>query len=122
MTLYSPLVLFCTTVVVTVIAVHVFLFVLPKANIYIGKRNLHHLYIGAAILVLTVTLLVAGISNPYTIVLAGVAASLVLDELVYLATTRGSDKDYFTTVSYLEAAASVGVVLLFAYAVSQVAH
>jgi hypothetical protein len=110
--------LFCFTVAATVVVTRLLLMVFPKTNIYIGKRNVHHLYTGAAFLIVATTFFANSVVNTYTVALAGVAAGLVLDELVYLTTTTGKDKDYFTRSSYTKAFISVAAFLTFAVVVS----
>ena len=104
--------------VATIIVVRFSLFFRPKINVYIGKYNVHHLYTGAALLVLDTLFLIGGTINAYTIVLAGVATALILDELGYLVTTNGADSAYFTHKSYMQMLCSVGLALVLALGIS----
>jgi hypothetical protein len=114
----NQLSLFSIAVIATIVVVRISLFLAPRLNVYIGKYNVHHLYTGAVLLVLDTVLLIAGAINAYTVVLAGVAVALILDELGYLVTTSGADKAYFARKSYTQMCISVATTLVFTLGVS----
>lgn len=114
----NPLSLFSIAIIATIIVVRASLFFRPNINVFIGKYNVHHLYTGAVLLVFDTLFLIAGTVNAFTVILAGVATALILDELGYLVTTNGADSEYFTRKSYLHMLFSAGITLAFAFGIS----
>lgn len=112
MTPKQKIILFVTVLVATLFVVRVFLFTFPFSNLDLGPYNIHHLFFGAFLLVIAVIFLNLGISNKSVIVLTGVASALVLDEIIYLIATDGSDLAYPTPTSFWGAVILTLVVLL----------
>lgn len=91
--------LFSAALLLTFIITRIYLWLFPHANINLGPYNVHHLYVGAVLLILTVILIIAGISNKIVIILAGICSALILDQLVFLTTTDGADLTYLGKTS-----------------------
>ena len=117
MTPKQKIILFITVLIATLFVVRIFLFTLPFSNLNLGPYNIHHLFLGAFLLVIAVVFLNLGISNKPIIVLTGVASALVIDEIIYLIATDGSDLAYLTPVSFWGAVTLTLVVLLTCRAV-----
>lgn len=103
---------FVFSLMITFFLLRFLLFFFPAANLTLGKYNIHHLYIGAFLLVLMSIFFLADIMNSYTTVLAGVASALVLDELIYLIATDGSDRAYLLPVSLWGSIIIISIVLI----------
>lgn len=114
MTPKQKIILFVTILIATLLVVRVFLFTFPFSNLDLGPYNIHHLFLGAFLLVITVIFLNLGVSNKFVIVAAGIASALVLDEIIYLIATDGSDLAYLTPVSFWGAVILTLVVLFTA--------
>ncbi len=112
MTSKQKIILFVTTLLTTLFVVRVSLFTFPFSNVNLGPYNIHHLFPGAFLLVIAVIFLNLDISNRPVIVATGVASALVLDEIIYLIATDGSDLAYLTPTSFWGAAALTFVALL----------
>ena len=95
--------------------IRIFLFIFPSANLNIGNYNIHHLYIGAFLIIIALTFFILGIVNKYIIIFAGISSALVLDQIVYLIATNGSDASYLTLVSLIGAFILSAIVILFAF-------
>ncbi|MEK9166255.1 MAG: hypothetical protein AAB846_00810, partial [Patescibacteria group bacterium] len=107
-------ILFIATLLTTLFTARVSLFISPLSNLNLGSYNIHHLFPSAFLLVITVIFLIIGIRNKPVIMLAGVASALVVDEIIYLIATDGSDLAYLTPVSFWGAVTLTLVVLLTA--------
>ena len=88
------------------------LFLHPFINLNLGVYPIHHLFIGAFALVVAVTFFLLGFANRTLILLAGMASGLILDEIVYLIVTDGSDIAYLTPVSFVGALILIMITLL----------
>ncbi|HLC70484.1 MAG TPA: hypothetical protein VJI32_00625 [Candidatus Nanoarchaeia archaeon] len=105
--------LFTIALVLTFIITRIYLWLFPHANFNLGPYNIHHLYVGAVLLILTVIMMVAGVSNRIIIILAGISSALILDQLVFLTATDGADLTYLGRTSLWGAVTAVlGAVLL----------
>ena len=91
---------FIVSFLLTLMILRLFLFFSPFTNFNLGKYNIHHLFLGALILVVISVLLLMEIMNFITLILTGVSSALVVDELVYLIATDGSDSAYLSSVSW----------------------
>lgn len=97
----------------TVFAIsRIMLFLFPFVNVNLGAYNIHHLFTGAFLLVIAVIFLMLGFANPTLILIAGGASGLVLDEIIYLIATDGSDLAYLTPVSFIGALILIAITLL----------
>ena len=83
----------------TLVLLRIFLFLSPSTNLNIGKYNIHHLFVGAFLSIIILILLILSIVNNFIVVLAGISSALVLDEIIYLIATDGSDTSYLTAAS-----------------------
>ena len=91
--------LFIAALLLTFIITRMYLWLFPHANINLGPYNIHHLYVGSVLLILTVILILLGISNKLVIILAGISSALILDQLVFLTATDGGDLTYLGKTS-----------------------
>ena len=96
MTIDQRIKIFIRSLIITLIAVRTYLFFFPSANLNIGKYNVHHLYIGAFLIIIVLIFFIFNIVNKFTVTIAGISSALVLDEIVYLIATDGSDAAYLT--------------------------
>ncbi len=108
--------IFITTLLVTFILVRLYLWLFPRANIYLVGYNIHHLYLGAVLLIFTVIALIAGIQNKAIIILAGISSALILDQLVFLIATDGADATYLGKISLGGGIVAVLITTALAYA------
>lgn len=92
--------LFIGSLIITIIILRIFLQLSPSTNLDVGVYNVHHLFIGAFFAVIAVVLLLFNIVNRAVIIIAGISSALVLDEIIYLIATDGSDVSYLTAVSF----------------------
>ncbi|MBI1915065.1 MAG: hypothetical protein HYS12_10060 [Planctomycetes bacterium] len=96
----------------------------PEADVYLAGYNVHHLYSGALIEIPAAFVLAfatAPAVRAGALVALGVGSAMVLDQVVYLVTTDGSNRSYLTPVSLwgavvLEGLAVVLLVVLWAFA------
>src|SRR3989344_3267428 len=86
--------------IIGLLILRIYLWVFPFSNFNFGSYNIHHLYIGAFLLIIVLVLFLFNIVNNFSIILAGLSTSLVLDEIIYLIFTDGSDLAYLTGVSF----------------------
>ena len=108
---------FTAALLLTFMITRLYLWIFPHANINLGPYNIHHLYVGAVLLILTVILMVAGISNRIVIILAGISSALILDQLVFLTATDGADLTYLGKTSLWGGAVAVLIVAVLAQGV-----
>ena len=114
MELKKRLSIFIISLLVALVLLRVFLMASPSSNLYIFDYNVHHLFIGAFLIVITLMLFIFGIPNKFTIMLAGISSALVLDEIIYLIATDGSDASYLSPLSLWGAILLTAIILVFA--------
>lgn len=105
--------IFVISLLATLTLLRLFLMTSPASNLYILGYNVHHLFIGAFLIIIMSVFFIFNIINKFTIVIAGVSSAFVLDEIIYLIATDGSDKAYLTQVSLLGAITFTAVILVF---------
>ena len=106
--------IFVGSLLATLIALRIFLTFSPTTNFNFLGYNIHHLFIGAFLIVVLLIFFIFGIVNNFIIILSGVSSALVLDEIVYLIATDGSDITYLSTVSLYGAIVLASIILLIA--------
>jgi hypothetical protein len=78
-------------------------FVNPDADLFIAGYNVHHLFTGALIEIPAAFVLAIGVRSRLAqraaLVALGVGSAMVLDEVVYLIATDGSNASYLLPVS-----------------------
>jgi hypothetical protein len=96
----------------------------PDADVFIAGYNVHHLYSGTLVVIPAAFILAFGVQNPVgrSIALAalGIGSAMVLDQVVYLITTDGSNASYLKPISLWGAVVLVGMatgLLVLLYAV-----
>lgn len=86
----------------TVLVLRLYLHLVHVRHIYPGGYLVHHLFIGVLIEVPAAFLLAFGTRyRRLARVAVGIGSGLMLDELVYLVTTRASDADYVSRTSLI---------------------
>ena len=93
------LLLYTYSLALTVIALRITLSIKPNLNLNIGPYTIHHLYLGAFLLIVATIFLLFRIIEKPIVLLAGVSTGLILDELIYLVTTDGSNAAYSSLIS-----------------------
>ena len=101
---------FTSALLLTFMITRVYLWIFPHANINLGPYNIHHLYIGAVLLIVTAILMIAGIHHFMVIILAGISSALILDQLVFLTASDGGDLTYLGKTSFWGGVAAVLIV------------
>ena len=114
MELKKRLRVFIISLLFAIVLLRAFLSVLPSANLNFFGYNIHHLFIGAFLIVILLLLFIVDIINKITIILAGIGSALILDEIVYLIATDGSDASYLTAVSLWGAITLIAIILTLA--------
>lgn len=107
---------FVVSFVLTILLLRLFLYFSPFVNLNFGRYNVHHLFLGALLLVIVFILLMMNISALVVFIIGGIASGSVVDEWVYLIFTDGSDLSYLTSVS-LWGAMGLGLLLLIFLAI-----
>ena len=107
--------IFIVSIVLTLTILRIFLFIFPSANLNLGYYNIHHLYIGAFLIIISLTFFILGIVNKPVIIFAGISSALVLDEIVYLIATDGSDTHYNTVISLVGAVILTTTIIAFVF-------
>src|SRR5262245_16393971 len=120
------LLLLLLPMLVTFIGQRLFLHLInPEADLFILGYNVHHLYTGA-VLAIPAAFVVAFESQPgfvrwTALVTLGIGSAMVLDQVIYLITTDGSNASYLKPISLwgaivLHGLAIVVLLILFALA------
>ena len=109
--------LIAASILVTFISQRLYLHLInPNADFYIAGYNIHHLFTGALIEIPAAIVLALGFGGLWVRRFAGMAfgigTAMVLDEVVYLITTDGSNQAYLTPVSLWGAVGMVGSAVL----------
>jgi hypothetical protein len=107
------------TILVTFVALRVYLHHSPGSNFNVGEYNIHHLFTG----LLLVTLdglplaLFHGDSRRLDLsaIVFGAGLSMALDEWVYLITTDGTDASYLLPISLWGGSAMVALALAYLF-------
>ena len=92
------------------------LFSRPGMHVYLGGFRVHHLFTGALIQSLSAFLIAFGVRprvRPLALAALGVGSAMVLDEIIYLVFTDGSNEAYRGRVSFLGAAALIALAAAF---------
>lgn len=105
--------LFAVSLILTFIVQHIFLFLFPSSAVNILGYHVHHIFIGAFLLVILSVLFLSGGINKITIIISGISASLVLDELIFSITTDGTRQAYFSGVSLTSSIVMHLIILAF---------
>jgi hypothetical protein len=100
-----PVVVLLVAMIGTFVLTRASLSMRPNADFNIAGFNIHHLYTGAIIVTICcVPLAVARLEEGMRQALVaglGIGLALVLDEVVYLITTDGSNAAYLTPISWI---------------------
>jgi hypothetical protein len=106
----ETLLLILLPMLATVFCLRLYLHLVHVRHIYPGGYLVHHLFVGVLIQIPAAFLLAFGVRHRVLARVAlGVGTGLILDEVVYLVATKGSDADY---VSRLSLQGSIVLVLL----------
>jgi hypothetical protein len=86
----------------------------PNVHVYVGGFRVHHLFTGALIQISSAFLLAFGArARRLVLVALGIGSAMVLDEVFFLVFTDGSNEAYRGRVSFLGAAALLGLATAF---------
>ena len=97
----------------------------PDADVFVAGYNVHHLYTGALIEIPAAFVLAFNVQPAVVragaLVALGVGSAMVLDQVIFLVTTDGSNRSYRTPISLwgavvLEALAVALLLVLYALA------
>ena len=103
----------------TFVCQRLYLHLVRVQHIHTGGYLVHHLFVGVLIVIPAAFLLAFGTRHRLLAISApvglGIGSAMVLDEMVYLVVTKGTDEDYVSRVSLYGAIAfvSLAVVLLW---------
>ena len=105
------------SIVATFVVIRVWLYFYPNADFNVAGYNIHHLYTGLILIVISgIPLIILSsqgrIMDLVTIVF-GIGLSLALDEWVYLIATDGSNMSYLLPVSLWGGIILVGLTCLY---------
>jgi hypothetical protein len=108
------LLLIVVPMLATVFSLRLYLHLVHVRHIYPGGYLLHHLFIGVVILIPAAFLLAFGTRYRVLARLAlGVGTGLILDEVVYLVATDGSDAGYVSRTSLLGSMVLTSLAVIF---------
>jgi hypothetical protein len=98
----------------SVICLRLYLHLVHVRHFYPGGYLVHHLFIGLLIEIPAAFLLAFGTRYRVLARLAlGVGTGMILDEVVYLVATKGSDADYVSRVSLIGSCSLVALAAIF---------
>lgn len=103
---------FIISLLATLLITRILLFVSPAVNIYVFEYNIHHIYVGAIILILVSMVTLFDITASFLFIFSGIGSAFIIDELVYLIATDGSDLSYLSNFSLVGAIFFTVVVLI----------
>ena len=106
------------SILLTFLIVRLHLYFFPNTNLNILGYNVHHIFIGALILVIIAILALCDIKNVFIFFIGGMGISLVLDELIFIILTNGSNQAYASPISLISSVILHVITLLilgFAY-------
>jgi hypothetical protein len=110
----QTLLLILLPMLATVLSLRLYLHLVHVRHIYPGGYLVHHLFVGVLILVPAALLLAFGTRHRVLArVGVGVGTGLILDEIVYLVATKGSDADYVSRTSLVGSLVLVSLVVIF---------
>jgi hypothetical protein len=108
----QTLLLILVPMLATVFSLRLYLHLVHVRHIYPGGYLVHHLFVGVLIQIPAAFLVAFGVRHRVMARVAlGIGTGLILDEIVYLVATQGSDADY---VSRLSLQGSIVLILLAA--------
>jgi hypothetical protein len=83
----------------------------PNTDMYVAGYNVHHLFTGTLIEITAAFILAFGVQKrifrQFTLMALGVGSAMVLDEVIYLITTDGTNVSYLTPISLWGAASLI---------------
>jgi hypothetical protein len=95
---------FLAAFLATFVVIRTWLWVTPNADFDVAGHNIHHLFTGIVLLLVSLLPLALGAAagRPATVAtaMAGIGLSLVMDEWVYLIVTDGTNAAYLLPVSF----------------------
>jgi hypothetical protein len=116
---WKPLLLILGPMLLTFVLQRIILhcFSHPNFHVFLGGYRVHHLFTGALIQISSAFLLAFGVRTPRSrnlvLVSLGVGSAMVLDEVIFLVFTDGSNEAYRGSVSLWGAAALMTLAALF---------
>src|SRR5437868_114958 len=88
----------------------------PNFHVFLGGYRVHHLFSGALIQISSAFLLAFGVRSRFrslVLISLGVGSAMVLDEVIFLVFTDGSNEAYRSPVSLWGAAALIALAAAF---------
>ena len=108
--------LFTGALVGTFVGLRIWLNITPNADFNVLGYNVHHLFTGVLIATASAIPLAIGVApsrgRDILVAALGVGLALVLDEWVYLITTRGTNADYLLPISFRGGVAMIAFAVL----------
>lgn len=104
--------LFVISLLLTLLLLRISLYFFPFVNLNVGNYNIHHLYLGSFLIIIVIVLLLFEIVNNIVVILSGLSSALILDELIYLIVSDGSDVSYLSSISWSGAFVATFVILI----------
>jgi hypothetical protein len=110
----QTLLLILVPMLLTVLALRLYLHLVHVRHIYPGGFLVHHFFIGALIQIPAAFLLAFGTRyRALTRIALGAGAGMMLDEMVYLVATKASDADYVSQISLEGSAVLIALAVVF---------
>ena len=107
------------SLVVTFVALRMYLYLFPGTNFDVGNYNIHHLYTGLIFITIGGLPIIFFHGNNRMLDIAsitfGAGLSMALDEWVYLITTDGSDASYLLPISFWGAVVMICLTLGYTF-------
>jgi uncharacterized membrane protein len=123
---YRRVIWVVVALILTFVALRVYLYFSPGNNLDIGTYNIHHLFIGLLLITFAGLPLVLFHGNSRKLDVAAIAfgagLSMALDEWVYLITTDGSDASYLLPISLWGGVVMIGLAASYALGLAFFAH
>jgi uncharacterized membrane protein len=123
---YRRVIWVVVALILTFVALRVYLYFSPGNNLDIGTYNIHHLFIGLLLITFAGLPLVLFHGNSRKLDVAAIAfgagLSMALDEWVYLITTDGSDASYLLPISLWGGVVMIGMAASYALSLAFFAH
>ena len=118
MPLNDSLILFFVGMIGTIAFIRLYLLFFPQTNLYVFGRNVHHLYLGALMLLVLNVINIAGLKGWEFVALSGIGSALVVDQLVYLVASSGGHRAYFSALSFFGMVLVVAILVFVGFLTS----
>ena len=110
---YQRVLLIVGSMLLTFVALRVYLHFSPNTDLNVGPYNIHHLYVGLLLMLLGGMPLAIfqgeGRLMDLATIVFGIGLSMALDEWVYLITTDGTNASYLLPISFWGGVTMIGL-------------